>query len=119
MFTENANKVYRYGQISAENFTPYPKNPIIANFFSNISRADELGSGVRNLYKYTKIYAGGEPFLFEDDVFRIEVPIYEKPIKADKKLIKADKSTLTENEKRCLNTWKNTAVFPIRRREIF
>ena len=95
MSTENANKVYRYGQISAENFTPYPKNPIIANFFSNIGRADELGSGVRNLYKYTKIYAGGEPILFEDDVFRIEVPIFEKPIKADK-------SDLTENEKKVL-----------------
>lgn len=106
MFTENANKVYRYGQISAENFTPYPKNPIIANFFFNIGRADELGSGVRNLYKYTKIYAGGEPILFEDDVFRIEVPIYEKPIKADKKPIKADKFILTDNEKKVLEYLK-------------
>ena len=25
IYTENANKVYRYGQIKADNFTPYPK----------------------------------------------------------------------------------------------
>lgn len=99
ILTENANKVYRYGQINADNFSPYPKNPIIANFFSNIGRADELGSGVRNLYKYTKIYSGGEPVLFEDDVFRVEVPVFEpfsmnvaddkteKPIKIHKKPI--------------------------------
>jgi predicted HTH transcriptional regulator len=77
IYTENANKVYRYGQIKADNFTPYPKNPIIANFFANIGRADELGSGVRNLYKYTKIYAGGDPLLFEDDIFKIEIPLEE------------------------------------------
>jgi len=34
-----------------------------------------LGSGVRNLYKFTKIYSGGEPELFEGDVFRAIVPI--------------------------------------------
>ena len=34
-----------------------------------------LGSGVRNLYKYTKIYSGGEPELIEGDVFRTIVPI--------------------------------------------
>ena len=34
-----------------------------------------LGSGVRNLYKYTKMYSDGEPVLFEDDVFNVEVPL--------------------------------------------
>ena len=90
IYTENANKVYRYGQIKADNFTPYPKNPITANFFANIGRADELGSGGRNLYKYIKIYAGGAPVLFEDDIFKIEI-FLEKSIEAesaDKPLIK-------------------------------
>ena len=41
----------------------------------NVGRADTLGSGVRNLYKYTKIYCGGEPTLEEGDVFRIFVPL--------------------------------------------
>jgi len=51
------------GKIDPSAFVPYPKNPIFANFFINIGRADVLGSGVRNLYKYTKIYSGGEPEL--------------------------------------------------------
>ena len=41
----------------------------------NIGRADTLGSGVRNLYKYCRIYCGGEPELEEGDVFRIFVPL--------------------------------------------
>lgn len=75
ILTENANKTYHYRRIQADFFTPYSKNPIIASFFNNIGRADELGSGVRNLYKHLKIYANSEPILFEYDVFRAEIPI--------------------------------------------
>jgi len=46
-----------------------------AKFFVNIGYADSLGSGVRNLYKYTKIYSNAEPDLEEDDVFRLIVPM--------------------------------------------
>ena len=35
--------------------------------------ADTLGSGVRNLYKFTKIYSGTEPILEEGDVFKTTV----------------------------------------------
>jgi ATP-dependent DNA helicase RecG len=63
------------GRIDPNTFTPFPKNPLLANFFINIGRADVLGSGVRNLYKYTKIYSGGEPELVEGDVFRTIVPL--------------------------------------------
>jgi ATP-dependent DNA helicase RecG len=64
------------GKLDPETFTPQPKNPLIANFFVNIGYADTLGSGVRNLYKYTKIYTnGGEPELIEGDVFRTIVPL--------------------------------------------
>ncbi|MCM1179561.1 MAG: winged helix-turn-helix transcriptional regulator, partial [Clostridium sp.] len=50
-------------------------NPIIAKFFANIGYADSLGSGVRNLYKYTKIYSNAEPDIEEGDIFRILIPI--------------------------------------------
>ncbi|MDR1136143.1 MAG: putative DNA binding domain-containing protein [Clostridiales Family XIII bacterium] len=63
------------GRIDPDAFTPFPKNPLLASFFINIGRADVLGSGVRNLYKYTKIYSGGEPELIEGDVFRTIVPL--------------------------------------------
>ena len=90
IMTENANKTYRYGKFDLNNFTPYPKNPIIANFFNNIGRADELGSGVRNLYKYTKIYSDKEPVIFEDDIFKVEIPL-KKNQSSDKVAISSDK----------------------------
>ncbi|MCL1803183.1 MAG: putative DNA binding domain-containing protein [Eubacteriaceae bacterium] len=75
IYTENWNRSNRHGRIDPNDFTPEPKNPIIAQFFVNIGRADKLGSGVRNLYKYTKIYSGGEPELIEGDVFKAIVPL--------------------------------------------
>jgi ATP-dependent DNA helicase RecG len=63
------------GKLDPENFTPQPKNPLIAHFFSEIRYADNLGSGVRNLYKYTKIYSGSEPELVEGDLFRTIIPL--------------------------------------------
>ncbi len=76
VFAENANRPHGYGIIIPSNFTPYPKNPVIARFFKEIGRADELGSGVRNLYKYTRIYSGrADPQLIEEDIFRIFIPV--------------------------------------------
>lgn len=89
ILTENANKTYHYGRI-LDTTSPYPKNPLIARFFNNIGRADELGSDVRNLYKYTKIYSDSEPVLFEDDVFKVEVPL-SGIATADKPPINTDK----------------------------
>ncbi|MDR2670472.1 MAG: transcriptional regulator [Oscillospiraceae bacterium] len=73
--TENWCMPRRPGKLDPDTFTPQPKNPLLANFFVNIGFADALGSGVRNLYKYTKIYAGGEPELIEGDVFKTIVPL--------------------------------------------
>ncbi|GHV54749.1 ATP-dependent DNA helicase RecG [Synergistales bacterium] len=75
MYTENANRAVTGGVITPENFEPNPKNPIIASFFRNISLADELGSGVRNLYRYVRRYSGKDPELIDGDVFRIIVPL--------------------------------------------
>lgn len=75
MYTENANRAVTGRAISLENFEPNPKNPIIASFFRNIGLADELGSGVRNLYYYGKRYSGKDPELIDGDIFRIIVPL--------------------------------------------
>jgi len=97
--TENWCKPRRHGQILADEFTPYPKNPLLASFFVNIGHADALGSGVRNLYKFTPIYTqGGKPELFEDDVFRIAIPLNEDAVKEEKKL-----TELTEREQQIYN----------------
>lgn len=36
---------------------------------------DELGSGIRNTYKYCKIYSGTAPIFIEGDVFRTIIPL--------------------------------------------
>ena len=73
MLTENSNKPHGYRPINPVNFSPYPKNPVIARFFREIGRADELGSGMRKLKKYGKAYGGSDPEMIEGDIFRIIV----------------------------------------------
>ena len=46
----NANRPHGYGQLDLENYEPFPKNPNLAAFFREIGRAEELWSGVRNLF---------------------------------------------------------------------
>ena len=70
---ENANIPHAYGELNPSNFTPYPKNPNIAKIFREIGFADELGSGVKNLYKYSKVYGGSDPLIVEGEVFKIEI----------------------------------------------
>lgn len=77
MYTENANRSSGDGIITPDNMEPNPKNPIIASFFRNIGWSDRLGSGVRNIFKYSKYYSGEEPEFLEGDVFRIIVPLNE------------------------------------------
>ena len=77
MYVENANRATQAAQLTPDIIEPNPKNPIIASFFRNIGYADQLGSGVRNLFKYSKIYSGEEPVFDEGDVFRITVPLDE------------------------------------------
>lgn len=75
MYVENANRATGEGFITVDNLEPNPKNPIIAAFFRNIGYADQLGSGVHNLFKYSKYYSGQEPEFVEGDVFKIIVPL--------------------------------------------
>ncbi|KFI53837.1 RNA-binding domain-containing protein [Bifidobacterium callitrichos] len=72
--TQNASRALFEGRVTLDDFNPMPKNPIIAGFFTQIGRADELGSGTRNLYKYSRLYSGREPVLEDGDVFRAFVP---------------------------------------------
>jgi ATP-dependent DNA helicase RecG len=74
--TENWSLPKTPGRIDPNNFVPFPKNPLLAHFFVNIGRADILGSGVRNLFEFTRIYTGGDvPELIDGDVFKTIVPL--------------------------------------------
>lgn len=90
IYAENWNRSNEHGRITLENFIPQSKNPIIAKFFMNIGRADQLGSGIRNLYQYTKLYSGGEPQLIEGDIFKTIIPLSSTSEKrADNERIRA------------------------------
>ena len=75
MYTENPCKALNQMLLTPENFTPISKNPIIAKFFTNIGYADELGSGIRNMFKYTMLYSGKYPEMREDDIFKTIIPL--------------------------------------------
>ena len=58
-------------------FEPFPKNPPISKVFREIGLADELGSGMRNTYKYTRLYSNAVPVFKESEIFRTIIPLNE------------------------------------------
>lgn len=73
--TQNASRSFFSGRLDLSDFSPVAKNPIIADFFMQIGLADELGSGLKNLYKYSRIYSGADPVLTDGDMFTAFVPV--------------------------------------------
>ena len=105
--SKNANKPVFIGQLFPGKFEPFPKNPNIAQIFTQMGRSEELGTGVKNVFKYTRAYSGSDKIVFqEDDVFLTKVPIHsinvpenvpenapEKRLEMIIDLIKMDKNT--------------------------
>ena len=75
MYIANANRCTKQGLITPDNLEPQSKNPVIASFFRNIGYAEQLGSGVRNLFKYSRFYSGQDPEFVEGDIFKTIVPL--------------------------------------------
>jgi ATP-dependent DNA helicase RecG len=79
--TENWNRPHSSGKIDPNHFSPYPKNPAISRFFKEIGRVEELGSGVRNAFKYMDSYVtGARPIFIENDIFETVIPLRTKNI---------------------------------------
>lgn len=72
---ENSNLAHGMGTLDLQKFEPFPKNPAISKVFREIGLADELGSGMRNTYKYTQLYSGENPLFEEGDIFRTIIPL--------------------------------------------
>lgn len=73
--TENASRSTYEGRLTLSDFNPISKNPNIAGVFSQIGFAEELGSGMRKLQKFSRAYSGKPAVLVDGDVFRATVPI--------------------------------------------
>ncbi|RNL39784.1 helix-turn-helix domain-containing protein [Paraeggerthella hongkongensis] len=74
LHTQNASRAFFEGSITLNHFSPMPKNPSIANVFTQMGLAEELGSGTRSLFKYARSFMGGDPALVDENVFRATVP---------------------------------------------
>jgi ATP-dependent DNA helicase RecG len=72
---ENANKPHICGNLLPEDFRPYTKNPTIAKIFKEIGFAEELGSGIRNILKYSEFYFGSTPEFVDDTLFTTSIEI--------------------------------------------
>src|SRR4051794_40273483 len=76
--TANANNSHGEGPIDPRNFAPFPKNPASARFFIQLGRVDELGSGVLNVNRLIKEYAGADaPQFIEGVVFKMRLHLPE------------------------------------------
>ncbi|MDR2141718.1 MAG: putative DNA binding domain-containing protein [Deltaproteobacteria bacterium] len=73
--TENGSFPRLVGAITAESVEPIPKNPLIASFFRDIGLAEGLGSGLKKLFYYGRLYSDREPILLEEEVFRAIIPL--------------------------------------------
>ena len=74
--TKNANKAVFIGKLFPGKFEPFPKNPNIAQIFTQMGRSEELGTGVKNVFKYSRAYSGNSNIVFnENDTFICKVPL--------------------------------------------
>ena len=72
---ENSNLAHGIGELNLFKFEPFSKNPPISKVFREIGLADELGSGMRNTYKFTELYSSEKPIFEEGNIFKTIVPI--------------------------------------------
>lgn len=73
--TVNASRSFFEGRMKLGEFTPMPKNPIIANVFVQTGIAEQLGSGLRNLIRASRQYTEREPEFRDGDIFEATIPI--------------------------------------------
>ncbi|ADV34785.1 Divergent AAA domain (plasmid) [Mesomycoplasma conjunctivae] len=72
---ENDNSSSSKEELDPKTFRPNPKNPPISKVFREIGLADELGSGIRKTYKYTKLYSNNKPTFLDSNIFKTIIPI--------------------------------------------
>lgn len=72
---KNANRPLKTGPVTLENYERHPKNPHMANFFVQLGRAEHLGTGVRNIFRYTELYTGKRPLIVDDDLYSVLIPL--------------------------------------------
>ncbi len=75
MIVENASIPHGYGLLNPESLESFSKNPPISRVFRETGLARELGSGLRNTCRFTRMYSNVDPTFIEGDVFRTVIPL--------------------------------------------
>ena len=96
--TENASNPHGEGPIDPDNFVPFAKNPLIAKFFIQLGRAEELGSGILTTRRLIREYAGSREAVFiEGGAFKTIIPLPDgKTIPADDTLSDTGNDTVND-----------------------
>lgn len=98
--TKNANKPHVHRLLKPGNFEPHPKNPHIAQIFTQMGRSEELGTGVNNVFKYSHAYSGNNNIIFkEEDTFITIVPLLPEREEASNDVV----DNVVDNESKILN----------------
>lgn len=84
LYTTNPRKPFQDACITSANVSPRAKYPILAGYFRELGRADRLGSGVRNLYKYAKTYGSADPIFVEGNEFVTSVGLKKGSFESEK-----------------------------------
>jgi ATP-dependent DNA helicase RecG len=75
-----------------------------------MGRSEELGTGLRNVYKYSKAYSGSEDLLFnEEDLFTVDVPL-DKEMDFDRNVVEIDLKILGFLRKNNTRSAKSIAI---------
>jgi len=74
--TINASSASNAGPVDPSVVVPYPRNPALAKFFTQLVWAEELGSGMVKIGKYLPLYAkGSQPKYTDGAVFTTAIPL--------------------------------------------
>ena len=82
--------------MTLESLDPTPNNPLVANFFTQMGRSEELGSGTRSLYKFSRLHTGRDPVMEDGDQFTAFVPV--PPVMASMMGSEGDREAARETE---------------------
>lgn len=74
----NANKPVHPGMIISGDILPFSKNPNIARVFHVLGLVDEIGSGLKKVFKYAPILFGSIPIIENKEFFKVIMPITSK-----------------------------------------
>jgi ATP-dependent DNA helicase RecG len=90
----NPNNPSVFGRIDPEHFTPVAKNPTINKLMIQLGRAEDIGSGIRNVTKYLPYYAKDAKVEFIDGElfstiiqFKEAESMYEPSEKSSQKIL--------------------------------